>query len=125
MKGLDTPILLGLLHGSASVRALIRTLPGEELATSEINMFELSLLAAHGPKGTASARQKALVGLRRRITVVPIGPDGVQRAAGRRLPLGYAPLIWSAMSAAGCSEWLTTKSCAPPKGSAGMKVRII
>jgi predicted nucleic acid-binding protein len=129
MKGLDTPVLLEILHGTQAGRALLKTLRGEELATSEINMFELVHLAAHGPRNARGLRQKALVGLRRRITVIPVTARSVGESAraiaSPSADRGYTNLVWSTMADAGCGEWLTTRSEAPPKGSTGMKVRII
>jgi hypothetical protein len=129
MKGLDTPVLLEILHGSASGRALLKTLRGDELATSEINMFELVHLAAQGPRNARGARHKALAGLRRRITVIPVTARSVERTrstiASPPTDRGYTGLIWGTMVDAGCGEWLTTRSEAPPKGSTGMRTRVI
>ena len=48
MKALDTPVLLEILHDSPRVKELLKGLRGEELATTEINLFELRLLAVQG-----------------------------------------------------------------------------
>jgi predicted nucleic acid-binding protein len=129
MKGLDTPVLLGILHGNHATAALLKTLKGEELATTELNMFELQSLALRAPKASRAARQKALGGLRRRITVVAITTSAVEEAARAlaRQPAGpgYGPLMWAALSAAGCEEWITTRPAAPPRGATRLKVRII
>jgi predicted nucleic acid-binding protein len=128
MKGLDTPVLLEILHDTPPSRGLLKSLRGEELATTELNMFELSSLASAGARPSRSARQKALVALRRRITVVPISPAAVEEASIRLAHLrsadGYAPLIWGAMLDAGCGEWICLREDAPPKGI-GLKVRIV
>jgi predicted nucleic acid-binding protein len=129
MKGLDTPVLLGILHGNASAAALLKALKGEELATTELNMYELQSLALRAPRASRAARQKALGGLRRRISVVPITASAVEEAARAlsRQPgsLGYGPVMWAAMAAAGCEEWITTRSAAPPKGATRLKSRIV
>jgi hypothetical protein len=129
MKGLDTPVLLEILHDTPASRRLLKTLRGEELATTELNMAELCQIASHGPRSTRSARLKSLVGLRRRITVVPItnaAADELVREAGAHpIPNGTGPLIWSALSAAGCGEWFTTRAAAPSRASTKLKVRIL
>jgi PIN domain len=129
MKGLDTPVLLEILHGTASARRLLKSVVGEELATTELNMFELHQVAFQGSKTARSARQKALVALRRRISVLPItsaAVDEVTRSGfSRALALGYGPLIWGAMTVAGCGEWITTRAAAPPNGSTKLKLRFI
>jgi predicted nucleic acid-binding protein len=129
MKGLDTPVLLEILHGTPRGRRLLKSLQGEELATTELNMFELYHVASQGPKPARPARQKALVALRRRISVLPItsgAADEVSRGGSSRpLAGGYGPLVWAALTAAGCGEWFTTRAAAPPKGATKLKVRII
>lgn len=129
MKGLDTPVLLEILHGSPASKGLLKSLRGEELATSELNVFELNLLAARGGKTSRAARIRSLTNLRRRISVIPVGPGAVEaasRLAGGRLPgSGYAALVWGTMIAAGCQEWITTKAYAPARGLPGMRVRIV
>jgi predicted nucleic acid-binding protein len=129
MKALDTPVLLAILHDSPSAKDLLKNLRGEEIATTELNMYELATLSAEGSKAHLSAREAALARLRRRITVLPITSEGTQ-GAGRLLrskgsAAGYVPLVWGTLAAAGCAEWITTKAFAPPKGSAPFKVRLI
>ena len=129
MRGLDTPVLLEILHGSPASRRLLRSLQGEELATTELNLFELYQVASQGSKAARTARQRALVALRRRITVLPITTAAVEEAA-RGAPMrsivgGYGPLIWGALAAAGCGEWITTKEAAPPRGATKLKCRVI
>jgi predicted nucleic acid-binding protein len=129
VKGLDTPVLLGILHGTASGRNLLKSLRGEELGTTELNMFELQSLAVGAAKPARNARLKALVGLRRRITVVPITAAAVEavvrQGSGRPSERDYTSLMWSAMVEAGCTDWITTRAAAPPKGSTTLKVRIV
>lgn len=129
MKGLDTPVLLEILHGTPASRRLLKSLQGEELATTELNMFELYHVASQAAKSARTARLKAVVALRRRISVLPITSAAVDEvgrvAAGRPLAGGYGPLVWAALAAAGCGEWITTKTAAPPNGSTKLKVRVI
>jgi predicted nucleic acid-binding protein len=129
MKGLDTSVLLTILHDTPSAKELLRTLRGEELATTELNMFELRTLAAEGPRAQRSGRETALARLRRRVTVLSITADSVQ-GAGRfykgsyRAP-DYQPLVWATLAAAGCGEWITMRKYAPPKGTLPFKLRIV
>lgn len=129
MKALDTPILLAILHGSPSVKDLLKGLRGEELATTEINLFELTLLAAEGTRAHRESREAALARLRRRLTVLPITSDSVREASrflsGKRAPAEYHRLIWGTLAAAGCGEWITTKNYAPPSGALPFKIRIV
>ena len=129
MKGLDTPVLVHLLHGSPSAQALLKSLRGEELATTELNLYELGVLAAQGPRSARGARLKALAGLRRRISVLPIGPAATEEAqrlsSGLGRTSGYEAIVWGAMISAGCQEWITTKAYAPAKPLPGMKVRVL
>ncbi len=129
MKGLDTPVLLEILHGSPSAKGLLKSLRGEELATSELNLFELSLLAGQAGKASRASRLRSLTNLRRRISVISVGPDAVEAAAhlggGRSPGTGYALLVWGAMIAAGCQEWITTRAYAPARPVPGLKVRVV
>jgi predicted nucleic acid-binding protein len=127
MKGLDTPVLLGLLRGSRGARELVRRLGGEELATTEVNMFELEVLARADPSPGRDRRLAALEKLRRRLTVVPI--DRAAASAGARSVSARAAaaatpgsLVLGALEAAGCSELFTVPG-AIPKPTGG-KVRI-
>jgi predicted nucleic acid-binding protein len=129
MKGLDTPVLLTILHDSPSAKELLKSLRGEELATTELNMFELRTLAAEGPRAQRNGREDALARLRRRITVLSINADSVQGAGrffkGSYRATDYQPLVWATLAAAGCGEWVTTRRYAPPKGTLPFKLRII
>lgn len=129
MKGLDTPVLLEILHGTPASRKLLKSLQGEELATTELNMFELYHVASQGPKPARLARQRALLSLRRRISVLPITTaslDEVARAgSSRALSDGFGPLVWATLTAAGCGEWITSRAGAPPKGASKLHVRIV
>ena len=129
MKALDTPVLLGILHNSRWAKDLLKGLRGEELATTELNMFELKLLASEGSRAQGNSRDAALARLRNRITVLPVTGDSVREAArfvrGRGRPADYLPLVWGTLAAAGCGEWITTRAYAPPKGPNRFKVRIV
>jgi predicted nucleic acid-binding protein len=129
MKALDTPILLAILHDSPPAKDLLRTLRGEELGTTELNVFELKTLASEGPPALREGRENALARLRRRVTVLPITPESVREAARflkrKGHPVDFQPLVWGTLAAAGCGEWITTRAYAPPKGSLPFKVRII
>jgi predicted nucleic acid-binding protein len=129
MKALDTPILLELLHDSPAAKLLLKSLRGEEIACTEMNVYELEVLAAEGPKRHRSAREAALARLRRRVTVLPLTGDAAREAArlvrSRSGGSGYLPLAWGALVAAGCSELITTRAFAPMRGSLPLKVRIV
>lgn len=118
MKGLDTPFLLGILDGSPSVKTVLRTLSGEELATTELNMVELAALAAHGGPRGRRERLQALERLRRRLTVLPIDRRATELLSQRPVqPKTAAELLHTAMmaafEAAGCTHVLTDRSIAP------------
>jgi hypothetical protein len=129
MKGLDTPVLLSILHDSGVAKELLKSLRGEELATTEVNLYELELLSALGARAQRAPRQTALARLRRRITVLPITPEATREAArllrGKPPMHDYRPLIWGTLAAAGCAEWLTTRGHAPPKQGMPFRVKIV
>ena len=129
MKALDTPVLLAILHDIPSARELLKGLRGEELASTELNLYELAVLSAEGPRARLSARETAVARLRRRITVLPITAESVRDASriarAKGSGTGYLPLVWGTLAAAGCSEWITTRPFAPPKGAVPFKIRLI
>ena len=129
MKGLDTPVLLGILHDSPSAKDLLKGLRGEELATTELNMFELEVLASEGSRAEHARREAALARLRNRITILPVTGEAVREASrylrGRAGRAGFLALIWGTLAAAGCGEWLTTQAYAPSKGPNAFKVRVV
>lgn len=112
MKALDTGVLLALLEGSARARDLVRRLRGAEIATTEANLLELTLLAVATPPRTRTRRLDALDRLRQRLTVLPIEGRASQEA-GRRAPRGgerISPTVLAmlgALQSAGCEELLT------------------
>jgi predicted nucleic acid-binding protein len=115
MKGLDTSVLLGLLAGEPSARGLLRRLRGVELATTEANLLELTLIANRAPARVGRSRRDALKRLRRKITVIPIDARAVEQAtrhlqkgAGVAQPLVLAML--GALEATGCDEFFTQET---------------
>lgn len=112
MKALDTPVLLALLEGNARIRQSLRRWRGEEIATTEVNLLELAVLAANGPVRRRSARLAALGRLRRRLTVLPIdsrvGEETVRRLerGGPAPSLGVLAML-AALETSGCEELLT------------------
>ncbi len=126
MKALDTPVLLALLEGDASVKALLRRLRGVEIATTEANLLELSYLAAHGDARTRGERREVLERLRRKITVLPIDAPAVDQS-GRHLGKGgerLAPLrlgMFGALEVGGCDELFSTE---PPADFGKWKFKV-
>ena len=112
MKALDTGVLLALLEGSVRARDKLRSLRGEELATTEANLLELAYIAAIGPSKSRTARVAALERLRQRLTVLPIDGRSVREATARVTNGGdkLSPTVsamFGALRAAGCDELLT------------------
>jgi len=119
MKGLDTSVLLALLEGDHGVRELLTRLRGTELATTELNLLELSYLAARGHPGARRTRRDALGCLRRKITVLPIDARAVEQA-GRRIGKGseetppHVLAMLGALEASGCDELFTHEAALDP-----------
>jgi predicted nucleic acid-binding protein len=120
MKALDTPLLLDMLRGRAGAWRFLEKHRSEELATTEINLFELEALARAGSTTGREHRLAAVASLRRKITVLPIDDRAV--AAAGRLSAGRAtqalPTDWlmlGAAEAAGCSSWVTASGTRLPK----------
>ena len=127
MKGLDTPVLLALLEGAPKPRALVRALAGEELATTEVNLFEIELLGRRDRSPGKERRIQALERLRRKLTVLPIDEETTRRAAAiaasARQPAPEGTwLCLGAAEAHGCSEWITSAAGMPPVSAARIKV---
>jgi len=127
MKGLDTPVLLALLEGTPKARTLVRTLAGEELATSEVNLFEIELLGRRDRSAGKERRLQALERLRRKLTVLPIDEETTRRAAvlaasARQTAPEGTWLCLGAAEAHGCSEWITSAAGMPPASSTRLKV---
>ena len=109
MKGLDTSVLLGLLEGDSSVLRQISRLRGVELATTEVNLLELALIAGHGPARAQRSRRGALERLRRKLTVLPIDGRAIDLVTRRLDRSGEAspPLVLAmlgALESSGCDE---------------------
>ncbi len=130
MKALDTPALLEILRGRPPAKALLRSLAGEELATTELNLYELDSLARiEGPRGL-ERRLTAIERLRRRLTTLPIDERATRAAAAvsrghRRGNARELSLMLGAAVAAGCSEWITTRSLAPTEMPGHLKLRLV
>lgn len=118
MKVLDTPLLLDLLRGRTDVRTLLGQAKGEELATTELNLYELEVLARSGPRAGRDRRLAALQRLRRKLTVLPIDERACQTAAIAQAahPRGGSSVEWlmlGAAKSAGASAWWTVPKEAP------------
>jgi predicted nucleic acid-binding protein len=130
MKGLDTPVLLALLEGTPRAKALVRILAGEELATTEVNLFEIELLGRRDKSPGRERRIRALERLRRKLTVLSIDEETTRRAASIAASArqGAPEGTWLCLGAAeahGCSEWITDSAGMPPSSSARIKVTAI
>jgi predicted nucleic acid-binding protein len=132
MKGLDTPILLAFLRGKSPARRLIRSMAGEELATTEWNLFELEILARIADPRGYSNRAATLEKLRRRLTVLPIDLHAVRSASkavssSEGVPTRCAAvrLMLGAMEANGATEWYTTKKFAIAHHKGRCRVKLV
>jgi predicted nucleic acid-binding protein len=129
MKALDTPVLLDVLRGVPAARQLVRSLTGEEVATTEINMFELGVLARSDRRPGFERRLAALERLRRKLTVLPV--DGAAIAAAAKLPLAkgkvHSPLtqlLVATLESHGCAHWITVPEAVPEGGRLSLKVEL-
>ncbi|MCI4324302.1 MAG: PIN domain-containing protein [Thermoplasmata archaeon] len=130
MKGLDTPVLLEILAGGPSATKLLRGLAGEELCTTEANFFELETIARSDRGAALERRLAALERLRRGMTVLPLDERAGRAAAIRSKgdPQGLPTdlwLVWGALEANGCTEWITSPSALVPKGPGKVRTRRI
>ena len=128
MKGLDTPLVLDLLRGRPSARKVVGTFEGEELCTTEINLFELETLARLDRRPGRERRLAALERLRSKLTILPIDQRAARAAAvlaatQPRSASASEYLILGAAEAAGVSEWLTTTDLPVPKAPSKLKIR--
>lgn len=128
MKALDTPVLVDLLRGRPAVWKFLDRHRAEELVTTEINLYELEVMARHGPPAGRQRRLDAVATLRRKLTVLPID-DRAASLALRADPTGRAPvaesLMQGAAEAAGCGSWVTTTWGRLPKPGGKLKVEYI
>jgi predicted nucleic acid-binding protein len=119
MKALDTPVLLSLLEGDAAARDAVRRLRGHELATTEVNLLELTVLAATGGARSGVARRAAIARLRRKMTVLPIDGRAIEEAGRRVSPKDAARIpphllaMAGTLEANGCDELLTSGLALP------------
>ena len=128
MKGLDTPVLLDLLRGRPGAQGLMEAVGGEELATTEVNLFELEWIARAGPPRGRETRLAALENLRRKLTVLPIDSRATRAAAqlasNATAAVGASALLMlGAAETAGCTEWITHRGGAWPKPRGKLAIR--
>lgn len=119
MKGLDTPVLLDLLRGRPSATRLLSALRGEELGTTEINIFELEALVNLDSGPGSDRRRAAVERLRHRLSVVPVDENAVRAAAQlsdhlARRGTPATRLMLGALIAAGCTDCYTTSEVLAP-----------
>lgn len=120
MKGLDTPVLLEILEGRASTKKLLAHLEGEEVGTTELNLFELAAIARNLGTSGLERRLAAVDRLRRGLTVLPLD-DRASRVAAAKWRAGGQGLsdatwlVFGALEANGCTEWITSRSSGFPK----------
>jgi predicted nucleic acid-binding protein len=119
MRALDTPVLLDLLRGAPSARAVLRASGAEEVATTEVNLWELGRLASADGGAGRDRRLAALDRLRRKLLVFPVDASTVV-AAGRSRDARFdrlspiSELILRTVENHGCTEWVTTREVARP-----------
>ncbi len=128
MIGLDTPFLLRVLRGEARARAFLKTVEGEELATTEWNLLELESLAGTDPSPGKERRRASLERLRRRMTVLPIDERAGERfRAAQATPRTPEELtrcaLLATLEARGCRLLVTGGALSPAPGR--WKVRSI
>lgn len=119
MKALDSWVLLGILEGESFAKGLFTQLRGVEVATTEVSLLELSLLADVGSAKGRSARRAIIERLRRKLTVLPIDARATAEAARRgSVKLRGEELLrlleWGALEAYGCDELFTRSRILPP-----------
>lgn len=118
MRALDTPVLLDLLRGGSGTAGFLRKLGSEELATTEVNMWELGVLAHQDRSRGVERRLAALERLRQKLTVLPVDATSTTHAlrligAKRSAVSVVSPsraMILGALEAHGCTEWVTSRS---------------
>lgn len=128
MKALDTPLLVDLLRGRPSAWKFLDRHRAEELLTTEINLYELELMARRGPPAGRERRLAAVASLRRKLTVLPIN-DRATGLAIRGSSAGKSTiaeaLMHSAAEAAGCGSWVTTRWGKVPRPAGGLRVEYV
>ena len=126
MQGLDTPVLLDLLRGRPDALRWVRSLDGEEVVTTELNLLELTALARRARGAARDRRLAALAHLRRSVTVLPIDERATAKAAAGAgsAPARHSWFSWAilgTLGASGCTEWVTYGDLPFPE-VAGMSV---
>jgi predicted nucleic acid-binding protein len=119
MKGLDTSVLLGLLEGEEGTQNLLKRLREVELATTEVNILELSYLAVRAVPRNRVARRRGIDRLRRKITVLPIDSRAVDQAThklgkGSEKTPPHVLAMLGAFEASGCDELFTYEPVIDP-----------
>lgn len=129
VRCLDTPLLEDLLLGRGRARRWVEKLEGgAELATTEVNLYELAEIARRGtPRAGLRRRLQALEEIRRAFTVLPLGPEGVRRAGGllqggQKGPSDLVVLMSGICLAQGVDELFTSRGRKLPRGLHGLKV---
>lgn len=140
MKCLDTPLLTGLLRGVPETDRWLRGIGGDELATTEVNLYELEGLARNPSRGSRT-RVRGLQEVRRELSILEVNPESV-RQAGRLLEPGggllggrgsrpvrwdhaVLPLILGTAIAHGAREFWTDTRRRVPGRVPGLTVRRI
>ncbi len=128
MRGLDTPVLLDLLHGHPAARRLLEESGDEELCTTEINLFELEAIARAERRHGRERRLAALDRLRHKLTVLPIDERAAHVAAvlassHPRAGSTADYLVLGAAEVAGVREWVSDSITVVPSAPARLKVR--
>jgi predicted nucleic acid-binding protein len=128
MRALDTPVLLRLLRGDPTARALARKIGAEELATTEINLWELTVLATEDRRPGRERRLEAIERLRRKLGVLPVDAAALAAATRRRREAtdrGETPsvaLMIAALVGHGIEELITTRESRPWSASVGLRI---
>ncbi len=130
MKGLDSSAILALLHGDRAIERTLRSWAGEEIATSELCLIELTAMLLGKPPRIRASRLEALARLRRRLSVLPVD-HRVQAILAARSGAVTTPgalqmaTILATLEAAGCDEVLTVGRTPSPIGRWKLRVRCI
>ncbi len=129
VRCLDTPLLEDLLLGRGRAHRWVERLEGgSELATTEVNLYELTEIARRWtPRAGLRRRLQALEEIRRALTVLPLGPEGVRRAGGllqggQKGPSDLVVLMSGICLAQGVDELYTSRGRRLPRGLHGLKV---
>lgn len=129
MRGLDTAVLIDLLHGRPSARRLLEESAEEELCTTEINLFELETLARADRRPGRERRLASLERLRHKITVLPVDERAARAASLIAAAHPHAGtttdfLILGAAEAAGVREWVSAAGLPAPAPPARLKLKV-